>query len=103
MPSARIQYMAWSTSSRMRRTSSSSIAHHPLGELGDRGHGRCLGRVVERRHAGPLGARHLVVERDQAGDLEVVGTRELLDGGPVALVADLVGDQRHLLEAEVLR
>src|SRR5436190_23882867 len=67
-----IQYIAWSTSSRTRRTSSSSIARPFLGELADRPDRRRVGVEVQRRDAGALGERKGLVEGNGGGDLEVV-------------------------------
>src|ERR671916_459934 len=89
-----IQYMACSTSSRTRMTSSSSIAAPILREDPDGFDRQRVRVVVQRRDARALGERERLVPRDRGGDLEVVVAGERVDGLELALGADLVGDQR---------
>src|SRR5215207_8415744 len=101
MPSERIQYMAWSTSSRMRRASSSPIRHPLARQLPDRRDRGRVGCEVEWRRLRALGSLHVLVPRDHGRDLEIVGRRELADRLELRVVADLVGDQADVLETEV--
>src|SRR6266540_4228714 len=89
-PSARIQYIAWRTSSRTLSVSSSPIAHQSFGKLLDRRNRRRLGREVEGRLAGALGFGEPLVERDDAGELEPLLLAKLPHGGKLGLVVDLV-------------
>src|SRR5919199_697948 len=104
--------MACRTSSRILKTSSSSISHLSVssvsvyhfgpGEGANRRHRRSVGREVQRSGLGALGTGHVLVEGHDGGELEIVLSGELLYGLELALVADLVGDQRDSGKPEVL-
>src|SRR4051794_6019530 len=110
-PSALIQYMACSTSSRTRRASSSLTATPVAGTIGadtacdaaDRLNGRRVGVEVERGGLGPLGLEEPLVVRDGRDDLQVMLRGELLDRGLVVAVADLVGYKKDAFQPQPTR
>src|SRR6516162_2857428 len=99
--SERIQYIAWRTSSRILRYSSSSISRQFSPDVGDRGNRGPVGREVERGPLGPLGLREALVERHKAREVDRMPCAELPDRLHLALVAHLVSDQCHSRNAQV--